>query len=107
MSQLVDVARYLLYKYSMQNPNPNTANSIQLPSKPGPFVLYFVKKFRWMLLLMIFFETGQATSQILLPYGVKKIMDAVASLTPGLSETQIWANLKPSIFSFVIFSLGI
>ena len=51
-----------------------------LPDNTFGFIFYSMAQFRGWLCLMLFFETGQAAGNILVPYGIKGIMDAVATM---------------------------
>lgn len=55
----------------------------ELPASTVKFILYCMSHFRWLMLLMVFLETGQAAANILVPYAVKAIMDGVAQLAGG------------------------
>ncbi|WKJ89633.1 ABC transporter ATP-binding protein [Methylomonas montana] len=55
------------------------AEAPPLPTSPWRFILFCLKPFRWLLLLMLVLETGQAAGSILVPYAIKALMDAVAS----------------------------
>ena len=48
-----------------------------LSRSPWRFALYFYLKSRYTLLAIFVFEAAQAACTILLPYGVKEIIDAV------------------------------
>lgn len=58
-----------------------------LPTRTVPFIVYCLRQFRGLMLLMLIFETGQAATSILVPYAVKAVMDAVA-LQPRVDD--IW-----------------
>ncbi|MGR9053489.1 MAG: ABC transporter ATP-binding protein [Gammaproteobacteria bacterium] len=60
------------------------ADAPPLPSGTLRFILYCLSDFKGWMLLMFVFETGQAAGNILVPYAVKGIMDAVAL---GLSDS--------------------
>lgn len=71
----------------------------EAPSLPGGilrFIWNCLSRFKIWIVLMLFFELGQATGNILVPYAIKKIMDGVAH---PVSEESLWANLeKPLLF---------
>lgn len=62
-----------------------------LPTRTVPFIMYCLRQFRWLMLLMLLLETGQAAANILVPYAVKAVMDAVA-LQPRVDD--IWQAFK-------------
>lgn len=82
-------------------------NSLQLPKTPLVFAYYFVRQFKWPLLVMVFLEAGQAGSQILLPYAIKEIIDVATHLPLGLNSNQIFDHLKSPMWLFVGLSIGI
>jgi len=59
------------------------AEAPPLPTNPWRFILFSLRPFRWLLLLMLVLETGQAAGGILVPYAIKALMDAVAVQPPG------------------------
>ncbi|MCB0357688.1 MAG: ABC transporter ATP-binding protein, partial [Bdellovibrionales bacterium] len=79
----------------------------KLPKKPLSFAYYFIKQFKWPILLMIFLEAGQAGSQILLPYAIKEIIDVVTSSPQGLSQEIVIASLRHPMGLFILLSLGV
>ncbi len=54
-----------------------------LPVGTVKFILYCMTRFRGLMILMMILESGQAASNILVPYAVKAIMDGVAHATGG------------------------
>ncbi|WP_347986995.1 ABC transporter ATP-binding protein [Methylomonas sp. AM2-LC] len=52
-----------------------------LPNTTVKFILYSMRQFQGLLALMLVLETGQAAANILVPYAIKGIMDAVAQAT--------------------------
>jgi ATP-binding cassette subfamily B protein len=56
-------------------------------------------------MLMLVLEGGQATCSILLPYAIKKIMDAVA-LAQQL-KVDVWSEVEPALWLFGGLNLGI
>ncbi|HLF96319.1 MAG TPA: ABC transporter ATP-binding protein [Methylococcaceae bacterium] len=65
-----------------------------LPTGIGRFILYCTAGFPFWLTLMLLLETGQAASNILVPYAIKAIMDGVAQLSGG-SVSVLEALQKP------------
>ncbi|WP_446808324.1 ABC transporter ATP-binding protein [Methylomonas sp. 2BW1-5-20] len=59
------------------------AEAPPLPTNPWRFILFSLRPFRWLLLLMLVLETGQAAGGILVPYAIKALMDAVAVQPPS------------------------
>ena len=55
------------------------ASAPPLPGRIVPFILYCLRGFRGLLLLMMLLEAGQAAGSIMVPYAIKSLMDAVAS----------------------------
>jgi ATP-binding cassette subfamily B protein len=60
-----------------------------LPAGTVRFILDCLKPFRWLVLLMMVLETGQAAGSILAPYAIKGIMDAVAHSPVGELEKHL------------------
>lgn len=54
---------------------------------------------------MLVLEASQAACSILLPYAIKKIMDAVA--LAQLHKTEIWSEVVPALWLFAGLNLGI
>ncbi len=76
-----------------------------LPTSPAGFCFRYVKFYRWGLLLMVVLEAGQAACSILLPYAIKKIMDAVAEAqSQGI---PVWDHLENPLWFFALLNLGI
>lgn len=66
-----------------------------LPTGTVRFILYCITPFRGMFLLMLILETGQAAGNILVPYAVKGIMDAV---THSNHDSVIETFKQPLLF---------
>ena len=66
------------------------AQAPYLPTGTLHFILYCMKRFRGLILLMLLMEAGQAAANILVPYAIKAIMDGVAqhSDQPMLTTLQ-------------------
>ena len=64
-------------------PFQRAADAPSLPSEIIKFIFYCLQRFRWLILLMLILETGQAVGGILVPYAVKAIMDGVAHHPSG------------------------
>lgn len=82
-----------------------------IPHRPLKFVLYFLRPFRLPLILMILLEAGQATCQILIPYSIKKLMDAVSALPSNASKPEtlleVFDLLKHPLTLFFGLSVGV
>jgi ATP-binding cassette subfamily B protein len=69
-----------------------------IPTGTIRFIFYCLSSFRWLMILMLLMETGQAMANILVPYAIKSIMEGVAA-SPTLSDTNLIEYLKkPLIF---------
>ncbi|MEQ1621300.1 MAG: ABC transporter ATP-binding protein [Methylococcales bacterium] len=68
---------------SKSQPIQRAAAAPDLPSGTIKFILYCLKCFRGLMILMLILETGQAASNIMVPYAVKALMDGVAQLADG------------------------
>jgi len=76
-----------------------------LPRTPWRFALFFYKKISFALLLIFVFEATQASCTIMLPYAVKKIIDAV-TLANETGANVFEATYYPMVF-FALLNLGI
>ena len=54
---------------------------------------------------MLALEAAQAACSILLPYAIKKIMDAVA--LAQLHKIEVWNEVEPALWLFAGLNLGI
>jgi ATP-binding cassette subfamily B protein len=79
------------------------AEAPPLPNGIIRFVMYCVASFKGWIVLMLFFELGQATGNILVPYAVKKIMDGVTS---PVSSGSLWANLEQPLLFLAALNLA-
>jgi ATP-binding cassette subfamily B protein len=68
-----------------------------LPNQPFPFVLHFLRYFKWPLLLMALLETGQAASGILTPYVIGDIIKIVTTAS-GWSDTLMTQLQRPLLW---------
>lgn len=59
-------------------PLQRAVSAPELPTNTFKFIIYCINSFRGLVLLMLIFETGQALGNILIPYAIKGVMDAVA-----------------------------
>lgn len=80
----------------MTTDSPNTqfqraATAPALPTETVRFILFCLRRFRRLVLLMLILETGQAAGGILVPYAIKTLMDAVAVQQP---EWTLWEAFK-------------
>jgi ATP-binding cassette, subfamily B, bacterial len=79
----------------------------KLPNKPIAFAVFFLKDYRWPLLLMFLLEAIQAGCQIMFPYAIKQIIDVVTSFSVDLPRAQAYELLKSPVYLFVGLSFGI
>jgi len=80
--------------------------AVEAPSLPGGilrFIWNCLSRFKIWIVLMLFFELGQATGNILVPYAIKKIMDGV---THPVSEESLWANLEKPLLLLAALNLS-
>jgi len=89
---------------SSENLN-HTVKVPELPTTSFLFCCRYIKTYLWRLILMLVLEGGQATCSILLPYAIKKIMDAVA-LAQQL-KIDVWSEVEPALWLFGGLNLGI
>ena len=76
-----------------------------LPDTPFRFVLHFVGFYLPAVFGCLLFETGQSLCNILLPWAIRHIMDAVnAALAAG---APVWPAVTPSLWLFAGLNLGI
>lgn len=76
-----------------------------LPSTPLGFCFYYLK-FYWLpFFAMILFEAGQASTTILLPYAIKRIMDAVEYAQKN--AVDIWLHVEEPLWLFAGLNLGV
>jgi ATP-binding cassette subfamily B protein len=80
-----------------------TAEAPPLPNGTIRFVMYCLSSFKGWIVLMLFFELGQAAGNILVPYAVKKIMDGVMH---PVSDTSLWANLEQPLWLLAALNLA-
>ena len=66
-----------------------------LPTRTVYFILYCLRQFRGLILLMLLLEAGQAAGSILVPYAIKAVMDTVVTLKP---ESDLWLAFKQPLF---------
>ncbi|MGZ8187807.1 MAG: ABC transporter ATP-binding protein [Methylosarcina sp.] len=79
------------------------AEAPPLPNGIIRFVMYCLSSFKGWIVLMLFFELGQAAGNILVPYAVKKIMDGVTS---PVSSGSLWANLEQPLLFLAALNLA-
>lgn len=82
-----------------------SAKTLSLPRKPLKFCLLYIKIYWLRLVIMLCCETSQATCSILLPYAIKRIMDAVALVQS--SHAVIWDTLEYPMYLFALLNLGV
>ncbi|MCH6566126.1 MAG: hypothetical protein IH811_09675 [Proteobacteria bacterium] len=76
-----------------------------LSRSPWRFALYFYLKSRYTLLAIFVFEAAQAACTILLPYGVKEIIDAVTLANE--TDVDIFTTTQDALLLFALLNLGI
>ncbi|MEE8233181.1 MAG: ABC transporter transmembrane domain-containing protein, partial [Gammaproteobacteria bacterium] len=76
-----------------------------LSRSPWRFALYFYLKSRYTLLAIFVFEAAQAACTILLPYGVKEIIDAVTLANE--TGADIFTTTQDALLLFALLNLGI
>jgi len=76
-----------------------------LPRTPWRFALFFYKKISFALLLIFVFEATQASCTIMLPYAVKKIIDAVTLANE--TGADVFEATYDSMVFFALLNLGI
>lgn len=80
------------------------ASAPPLPSTTLPFILYCLRRFRGLMLLMWLMETGQAAGNILVPYAVKALMDTVANTSS--SPELLWETVKQPLLLLIGLNLA-
>ncbi len=72
-------------------PFQRAAAAPPLPTHTVGFIIYCLRSFRGLVVLMLLLETGQAAGGILVPYAIKALMDTLAA-EPDL--TALWDTFK-------------
>lgn len=72
---------------TQSSPLRQSQASPALPPSPLHFILYCLRQFRGLILLMLVLEAGQAAGSILVPYAIKSVMDTVATSSP---QADFW-----------------
>jgi ATP-binding cassette subfamily B protein len=80
--------------------------SPDLPNQPGKFALHFIKFYKWRLAAMFLLELGQSSCQIMIPYAIKKIIDANTLLALNPNES-LFTQFKGPLTLFISLSIGI
>lgn len=76
-----------------------------LPTTPLAFCLRYLAFYRPAVAAMILLEAGQAACSIMLPYAIKRIMDAVDQAQSA--GTDVWAQVEPALWLFGLLNLGV
>ena len=84
---------------------PTGAEALELPQTPFRFCGRYLGIYGLTVLLIVVFEAGQAACAILLPYAIKRIMDAVA-LAQG-SGGDVWQAVYSPLWLFAWLNLGV
>ncbi|MGR8930717.1 MAG: ABC transporter ATP-binding protein [Gammaproteobacteria bacterium] len=80
------------------------ADAPPLPAHTVSFILYCLRRFRGLMLLMLAMETGQAAGSILVPYAVKALMDTVANTQVG--PEKLWEAVKQPLLFLAALNVG-
>ncbi|MEQ8661593.1 MAG: ABC transporter transmembrane domain-containing protein, partial [Gammaproteobacteria bacterium] len=81
------------------------AGAPALPQTPLAFCLRYARVYLAFVIAMIVFEAGQSACSILLPYAIKRIMDAVVAAQAA--GTDVWALVRDPLWLFAGLNLGI
>jgi ATP-binding cassette subfamily B protein len=76
----------------------------RLPSTPFRFICHFAAMYRWWYVVLILFETANATCGIMLPYAVSTIIKGVTASKDHSSA--LIAALHTPLMLFIGFSIG-
>lgn len=76
-----------------------------LPNTPLRFCLRYVQRYLPVVGAMVVLESGQAGCSILLPYAIKRIMDAVVAAQAV--QADVWAQVSGAFWLFAGLNLGI
>jgi ABC-type multidrug transport system, ATPase and permease components len=79
------------------------AEAPELPSATVGFILFCLRQFRGLLLVMLLLEAGQAGGSILVPYAIKALMDALAQ-QPNVAE--LWTALEQPLLLLIGLNVG-
>jgi len=88
-----------------QLPASDDREELALPQKPFAFCARYLRIYGLVVAFILLFEAGQSACSIMLPYAIKKIMDAVAS--SNASGVDVWALLNEPLWLFAGLSLGV
>ena len=77
----------------------------ELPDRPLPFCLRYVRRYAAFVCAMVVLEAGQSGCSILLPYAIKQMMDAVAAAHAGAGE--VWEVVRAPFWLFAALNLGV
>ena len=84
--------------------NPHGVSG-SLPNTPLRFCLRYVRRYLPVVGAMVVLESGQAGCSILLPYAIKRIMDAVVAAQAV--QADVWAQVSGAFWLFACLNLGI
>ncbi|MEQ8496804.1 MAG: ABC transporter transmembrane domain-containing protein, partial [Gammaproteobacteria bacterium] len=76
-----------------------------LPRAPLGFCLRYARVYALFVVAMVVFEAGQSACSIMLPYAIKRIMDAVAAAQAAGDD--VWVLVREPLWLFAGFNLGI
>jgi ATP-binding cassette, subfamily B, bacterial len=76
-----------------------------LPATPLGFCVRYARIYIAFVVAMVVFETGQSACSIMLPYAIKRIMDAVVAAQ--VAGTDAWTLVREPMWLFAGLNLGI
>lgn len=85
--------------------DPSLPAAPALPDRPFRFVLHFVRFYLPAVLGCLVFEAGQSLCNILLPWAIRHIMDAVNGALAA--KVSVWPAVTPALWAFGALNLGI
>ncbi|MDD2761267.1 MAG: ABC transporter ATP-binding protein [Methylomonas sp.] len=79
-------------KDSAKSDFQRAASAPPLPTHTVGFILFCLRRFRGLIVLMLLLETGQAVGSILVPYAIKALMDSVKEVQTN--PELLWEVVK-------------
>ncbi|MEX2482866.1 MAG: ABC transporter ATP-binding protein [Gammaproteobacteria bacterium] len=77
----------------------------ELPAASLPFCVRYARIYAGFVGIMVLFEAAQASCSILLPYAIKRIMDAVSAAQA--QDLDVWALVTAPLWLFAALNLGV
>lgn len=99
LSDSIDAMRFS----ASQTDRSPASEAPSLPNGILRFIWCCLFQFKGWIVLMLFFELGQAIGNILVPYAIKKIMDGV---THPVSDMSLWQNLEKPLLLLAALNLS-